>query len=204
MNLPSANLWDLKEYRQFLSADGEVEIAVCENTEDRPEAHHAALAAAIGEVAPEALAILSPQEIDETAFHGDWYDLADGQLVHDGSVNVMGVDQQRPKFRDIPTKIRHGSSQVPALWKPGGFAYAFSNPPYGLRLAPGEIQDLYRAVVALLAPVGRVRCLSWHSPELLKIAPQLTPGTEWWGVFALTTYNRVSRQVFGIAASATD
>jgi hypothetical protein len=204
MNMLAAQLWESTEYRQFLSAHGQVQISVCNNTEDRVEAHCIALAVAIGDIKPEALAALSPTEIDEATFHGDWYDLAVGQLVHNGTVNVDGITHQMPQFRDIPPKVRSSSGHIPPLWTPGGFAYAFANPPYGLNLSPSEIQILYAGIIARMAPRGKTRCLSWHSEEILTIAPQLDLGTEWWGVFAMTIYNRATQQVFGIAASTTD
>ncbi len=83
-----------------------------------------------------------------------------------------------------------------------GYAYAFSNPPYGLG-GDGDIRlQLFRglnyAVLNDFAP--DVALHSWTTDW----CDYFQPGNEWWGSFLWTAYNPDENFVVVITASATD
>lgn len=201
--------WDDPSYQHFVQADGEVGIAIGENGEDTLGHHAAVLAHAIrsycvGDVDHDRLQKVDPFEIDIQTFHGSWFDCEKGLLVHNGVVTTKaGVSAVSPYFVDI-TDYSSMSSNVPELWHPGGFAYAFCHPPYRLRNKRSETQKLYSSITSQLVPNQDVKIYNWHRKELLEAAPQVGAGTEWWGVFAFTIFDPTTFRIFGLIASSTD
>ncbi|WP_299150696.1 hypothetical protein [uncultured Tateyamaria sp.] len=201
--------WDNPSYQRFVQADGEVGIALGENSEDTISHHAAVLAYAIrsygiGDVDQERLRIVDPFEVDIQTFHGSWFDCDKGQLISKGVVTTKaGFSTVDPYFVDI-VDYSSRSSNVPNLWHPGGFAYAFCDPPYGLRIERSETQKLYTAITSQLIPDKDVKIYNWHCKKLLEAVPELGSGTEWWGVFAFTIFVPKSGRIFGIVASTTD
>lgn len=201
--------WDDPSYLRFLEADGELVISICENSEDSLEHHSAVLAHAIqncafGNVDQDSLRRVNPLEIDIPTFHGTWFDCEKGLLVNKGMVTTKaGVSTVDPYFVDI-IDYSSRSSTAPNLWEPGGFAYAFCDPPYGLRTQRHETQRLYSEITSFLIPNHSVKIYNWHQKELLEAVPQFGAGTEWWGVFAFTIFLPFSCRMFGVVASSTD
>ncbi|SFK53452.1 hypothetical protein [Shimia haliotis] len=184
-------------------------IAIGENGQDTIDHHTAVLAHAIrnycvGDVDHDRLQKLDPFEVDIQTFHGPWFDCEKGLLVNKGRVTTKaGISTVDPYFVDI-ADYSFRSSNGPELWQPGGFAYAFCDPPYGLRTERSVTQNLYIAITSQLIPNQDVKIYNWHRKELLEAVPQLRDGTEWWGVFALTIFVPTSCRLFGLIASSTD
>ena len=88
--------------------------------------------------------------------------------------------------------------------EPGGFAFAFCDPPYPLSMGPSETQACYLEITSEIAPPGACRILSWQQEEILPAARWLELGSDWWGDCVFSIYNRKTGQLFGIAASTTD
>jgi len=201
--------WDDPSYLRFLEADGEVAISICENGEDVLKHHSTVLAhaiqnCAIGNVDQDGLQQVYPLEIDIPTFHGSWFDCEKGLLINKGMVTTKtGVSTIDPYFIDI-TDYSSRSSNAPDLWQLGGFAFAFCDPPYGLRTQRHETQKLYTEITSQLVPKHDVKIYNWHRKELLEAVPQLGAGTEWWGVFAFTIFVPSSGCIFGLVASSTD
>lgn len=84
-----------------------------------------------------------------------------------------------------------------------GYAYAFSHPPYTLRLAGNELTRAFRQVLQLLldAPIGdaSVKILRWPADW----SWYFDDGHEWWGSFCWTLW-RPPERIVGITASFTD
>lgn len=201
--------WDHPSYKRFLQADGEVGIAIGEDGRDTIGLHAEVLAHAIQSyckqtVHSERLKDIDPLEIDAETFHGTWFDGNNGLLVHKGTVTTK--DDRNvfdPYFVDV-ADYKSLSSGLPELWQPGGFAYAFCNPPYGLRITRSETQELYTSITSELLSGQDVRIYNWHQRELIDAVPELAIGTEWWGVFAFTIFIPASSRIFGIVASTSD
>jgi hypothetical protein len=87
----------------------------------------------------------------------------------------------------------------------GQFAYAFSEPPYGLQARPSEVQELFCAIRDFILPRGSEHEISdWSSPRLTEASDYFTAGMDWWGVFLFTVYLPTLRRLTAIAGSTTD
>lgn len=188
---------------QYQDLGGALTIKLFEDASADRQDHARALAAAIGTTDADDLARLAPHEIDEATFHGAWFDTAAQRLVQRGVwEDQNGRRQQDPWFSDH--NWVSGSNTLPALWDPGNFAFAFCHPPNGLGADSREIERLYLDVCAILLPAGPKQILNWHGPDLVRIAPDLEEGTEWWGVFAFTIHCAEQNRIAAIAGAATD
>lgn len=201
--------WDDPSYQRFLLADGEIGISIGTNAENTLDGHAAVLGHAIrsyciGELDHHRLLSVNPFRIDCRTFHGPWFDCEKGLLIHKGMVTTkQGVSTADPNFVDVQDYASK-SSELPNLWHPGGFAYAFCDPPYSLRIERLEVQKLYTAITSQVAPRNDATIYNWHQKEILEVAPQLQSGTEWWGVFAFTTFVPASSCIYGMVAAASD
>jgi hypothetical protein len=82
-----------------------------------------------------------------------------------------------------------------------GFAYAFSHPPYALRLPPEELQGLYeRSLDLLFGPLSEAHILEWTTEWAFYFAN----GYEWWGAFAWTVWSPRWQHVAVVFAASTD
>ena len=87
----------------------------------------------------------------------------------------------------------------------GQFAYAFSNPPYGLRARGSEVQALFEEIRDfILPPDERSEILDWTSPRLPEVSAYFSMGIDWWGVFLFTIHVPATGRLTAIAGSTTD
>ncbi|HEX6565378.1 MAG TPA: hypothetical protein VF020_13895 [Chthoniobacterales bacterium] len=114
--------------------------------------------------------------------------------------------EQLESLRRAGEYITTGGHDIPELWAGGQFAYAFSDPPYGLWATPGEVQAIFREILGLILPRDRqVDIRDWGSPGLLDVCPAyFQPGTEWWGVFLFSLHDTQAGNLTVIAGASTD
>jgi hypothetical protein len=154
----------------------------------------------------ETLRELGGRPIDERAFFGDHYDPESGALLRLGHHVGGGRVLRDPRLRDLDgVRLLSSSMPLPEPGEGGGFAYAFSSPPHGLDAGPGEVQDLFDAIVRIILPDGTERTLlDWTSPRLPEASDYFEAGMEWWGVFLFTLHLPALRRLAVIAGSTTD
>ena len=83
-----------------------------------------------------------------------------------------------------------------------GYAYAFSDPPYRLRVQGAELQTLFDSIVGTLMPKLTdvdTRILQWPTDW----STYFDPGHEWWGSFCWTIEQK-ELPLLVIIASSTD
>jgi hypothetical protein len=81
-----------------------------------------------------------------------------------------------PKLREIDgVRLVNSGWATPERGQRGGFANAFSVPPYGLQAGPLEVQALFDAVLHFILPdrCGRT-ILDWTSRRLTVVAGSTT------------------------------
>lgn len=193
-----------KAYRKYLNAGGVFDISVCNNVSDDLTNHRAVLLHALGNVDLREFEKVAPFEIAESTFHGKIYDFETGNFFYPGTLWFGGKKKVNPTYRDIKWVPKGFSVGFPEVFSQGGFANAFCDLPYPLQLSHPEKQTLYEAITSAMAPRNNTRILNWHQDALVKACPALRCGEEWWGVYAFTTYNKLTSQVFAAVAATTD
>jgi hypothetical protein len=154
----------------------------------------------------EKLRELGGRRIRERAFFGEWYDPESAAVLRLGHHVGGGRIFENPKLRDLDgVKILNSSMPVPEPGEGGGFAYAFSHPPYGLDARPAEVQDLFDSLVHFILPDRMEHTiLDWTSPRLREVSDYFEAGMEWWGVFLFSIHVPAIRRLTIIAGSTTD
>lgn len=157
-------------------------------------ARHAA--ALYGTAARNTLAPTVGARIDLAAFFGERFDLARRQLLFPG-----GTASQLLPAREAEEARRAAGGYGGSLC--GGYAYAFTEPPYSLHLDLPSTQELFvglwEALVGTWDPDALV-VFSWTTDQL----PGFEAGQDWWGSFLWTLAPRDGRPWVAIAASETD
>lgn len=89
---------------------------------------------------------------------------------------MSAVAGSNPKLREIDgVRLVNSGWATPEPGEGGGFAYAFSVPPYGLQAGPLEVQALFDAVVLFILPDRCERTiLDWTSRRLTVVAGSAT------------------------------
>lgn len=110
------------------------------------------------------------------------------------------IDRERflgPRFDPRTQQLvldRYGSSPAP------GYAYAFCDPPYGLRLEPPEMNDLFHRINRELFGDGDLDIVEWSTDW----SKYFDTGHEWWGAFLWTVKPAERAYTIAIGASSTD
>ncbi len=155
----------------------------------------------------ERLRELGCRRIRERLFFGEWYDLQSGKLLKLGNYTTAdGSELQNPTLKKLDgVKIMSGAAPCPDAGAGGQFAYAFSNPPYGMRGRPTEIQSVFEEVRDfILPPMHRAEICDWSSPKLPEVSAYFAAGMEWWGVFLFSIYIPAVQRLTIVAASTSD
>jgi hypothetical protein len=165
-------------------------------------------------IVPGCLDSLPWRPLTRQAFLGSWADAGTGVLRRRGDfTTARGRTLVDPSYEELNQlslagdSIVSGAAPIPDLWEGGQFAFAFSQPPYGLyRGTPGQIQEVFTAVFDLILPPDQsIEIRDWGSPGLPDLCPDyFLPGTEWWGVFLFTLYAPQEKKVTVVVGSATD
>lgn len=167
-----------------------------------------------GTIVRDHLEVLPWRALTRDVFLGCWADAGTGMLRRRGNYTTSrGRKLIDPWYEQLETlwragdRIASGGSDIPDPWVEGNFAYAFSQPPYGMYGGtPGEVQAVFAAVLDVILPRDRaIEIRDWGSPGLPDVCPAyFLPGTEWWGVFLFSLYDTQNRNVTVIAGSTTD
>ena len=167
-----------------------------------------------GSVMRDRLEALTWRPLTRQAFLGPWADAETGVLRMCGDYTTSrGRKLVDPSYEELEAlrlaghTIASGGVGIPDLWEGGQFAFAFSDPPYGLYGGtPGEVQSVFTDMLNLILPRDRLLDIrDWGSPDLPDMCPDyFLPGTEWWGVFLFTIHDRRHGTVTVIAGSSTD
>ncbi len=200
--------------RRYREIGGVLDFTFFEGVDDTFQSAHAAIDQALTRFAtgrerfdPTHLRLAPCKRVSKDAFLGDWFDNRSGLLIRRGVFTTdTGQKLIDPTYKQLEgVSIRSGSSPVPALWAGGQFAYAFSQPPYGLQATPNEIQALFRKVCdVILPPWLDSEIIDWCSPELAGVSDYFLAGAEWWGAFLFTVRVPVHQRMTIILGSATD
>jgi len=153
------------------------------------------------------LRLLGCKRIRESAFFGEWYDPDSGNLLKVGNYRAAdGSELQNPTLKKLDgVKIMSGASSCPEPGAGGEFAYAFSNPPYGLQARPSEVQAVFAEVRDfILPPAHRGEICDWSNPRLSEVSDYFAAGMEWWGVFLFSIHIPAIDRLTIIAGSTTD
>ncbi|MBB5711618.1 hypothetical protein [Sphingomonas xinjiangensis] len=153
------------------------------------------------------LRALGCKPIRERAFFGDWYDLESGMLLKVGSYKLAdGSELHNPKLKKLDgVKFMSGAAACPEAGVGGQFAYAFSNPPYGLKGKPSEVQSVFDDIRDFILPATQQSAIrDWTSPNLPDVSDYFAPGMEWWGVFLFSVHIPEIQRLTIIAGSTTD
>lgn len=203
-----------RSVRRYREIGGVLDFAFFEDVGDAVQVARAAIGQALeravagrGRLDPAPLRSVSPRALSRDAFLGDWFDGRSGLLVHHGDFTIdIGERLANPTCRQLEgVRLRSGGAPIPALWAGGQFAYAFSQPPYGLQASPGEIQALFEKVCDLILPPSlHSETLDWGSPALMDVSDYFLAGDEWWGVFLFTVRIPATRGMTVILGSTTD
>lgn len=136
--------------------------------------------------AREALANVQDRKITREQFLGDWCDPNDSMLVLRGSgkLETLG-EMENPRYDAIGDHpVVSWGNGIPEFEDPGQYAYAFAQPPYGLKAKRSRIAQLFRiSTEELIPPRMAVSIYDWSEGDLVKIHPTYARGMEWWGVF---------------------
>jgi hypothetical protein len=140
-------------------------------------------------------------------FLGNSYD-ADRKMLRlvGGGTLTDGTELENPTFEELfGKKTSNWANGLPDVGSGGNFAYAFSQPPYGLQADYKEKQRIFDAVMTHLFPDQiRIEITDWSSTELTKLSSYFLHGMDWWGVFLFTLYAPSLRQLTVISASTSD
>jgi hypothetical protein len=140
-------------------------------------------------------------------FLGDWYDPETKllRLVGGGKL-TDGTELENPTFNKLyGKKTSNWGAGLPEPGSGGQFAYAFSQPPYGLQADYREIQRLFDSVLACLFEEGvQTEITDWSSPELVRLSSYFSHGLDWWGVFLFTLFTPANGTLTLISASTSD
>jgi hypothetical protein len=150
---------------------------------------------------------LKSRQISEAQFFGDWYDPTDGGLIKLGSIMTAdGHNLTNPKLLSLETvKVTGSGSPGVEVGAGGQFAYAYLNPPYGLKGSPVKIQKVFDNIREAILPEGHSAIiLDWTNPSLDKVSDYFRAGKEWWGIFLFSIYVPDLQKLTIIAGSATD
>lgn len=201
----------VSRYREI---GGVLDFAFFEDVGDTVQSAHEATEQALKRVLGErerfdpALLRSAPyRKLGKDAFLGDWFDSRSGLLIHRGGVTTdTGQNLVDPTYKQLEgLRIQSSGSPVPALWAGGQFAYAFSQPPYGLQASPGEIQALFSKVCdVILPPWLDSEILDWGSRDLMAVSDYFQAGAEWWGAFLFTVRIPAQQRMTVILGSTTD
>ena len=182
-----------------------LEFAVFDDANGDPDEAVSAICEALPGANPDALKEIGPWEIDDARLYGRWFE--DGSLLKIGCKNESG-ELINPRLRDLGDQLLlavPSGGPIPHPGSGGEFAYAFSDPPYGLRARAQEVQDLFDEIRDFIMPPGTAhRILDWTSADLPKVHSYFEAGMEWWGVFLFTIYAPACRRLTVILGSATD
>ena len=192
---------------RFDDLGGVVEFAIFEDADGAPDAVFDAICASVPIENPEALRAIGFRPIDERTFYGDWYDAATDSLLLIGQYTFAdGRNLVNPRLRDLgDARIHSGASALPEPGAGGGFAYAFSHPPYSIRAPFSEVQALFDKVRHSILPRGvDHEILDWSSPDLPKAGSYFEMGIDWWGVFLFSIYVPAHRRLTIVWASTSD
>lgn len=142
----------------------------------------------------------------ERALLGDWYDPDRQVLLYRGEWTAPdGRKLIDPPLPSLRTSKLSGGVALPEPGEGGQLAYAFSCPPYSLNAKPGEVQELFDAIIAFLLPSGRQHEIrDWSSPALIDVSDYFEAGADWWGVHLYTIRTPESRRLTVIAGSMSD
>jgi hypothetical protein len=166
-----------------------------------------AVSASIPELNRDRLRAISCRSVDDETFFGEWYDADKKVLIKRGAWRTDdGRSLTNPLLTDLEgLRIVGGGVETPRLGAGGQFAYAFSNPPYGLRATPREVQRVFDEVRHYLLPPNTAHeILDWSDPRLADAAEYFEAGMEWWGVFLFVVFVPDYRRLVVVAASTTD
>lgn len=191
---------------RFREIGGVLEFVVFDDANGDADEAISAICAALPGADAEALRKIGSWEIDDARFYGRWCE--NGSLVMVGRYKGDKGELINPRVRDLgdqPLGRVEGGGAFPLAGSGGDFAYAFSNPPYGLWARPQEVQDLFDEIRHFIMPPGvEHRILDWTTAELPKVHRYFQAGMEWWGVFLFTIYVPDRRRLTVILGSATD
>ena len=194
-------------FARFREIGGVLEFAVFDDANGDPEEVISAICEALPGAKPDALRKIGSWEIDDARFYGRWYEEATGSLLKIGCKCDSG-ELISPRLRDLGDQLLlavSGGAPIPHPGSGGEFAYAFSDPPYGLRARAREVQDLFDEIRHFIMPRGIAhRILDWTSAELPNVHPYFKAGMEWWGVFLFTIHVPDCRRLTVVLGSATD
>ena len=155
----------------------------------------------------ERLRALGCRRLRERPFFGEWYDLESGMLLKLGTYTTAdGTKLHNPKLTKLDRmKIMSGAAPCPEAGAGGEFAYAFSNPPYGLHGRPSEVQSVFEEIRDLiLPPMHMSEICDWTSPKLPEVSDYFEAGMEWWGVFLFSIHIPALQKLTIIAGSTSD
>jgi hypothetical protein len=153
------------------------------------------------------LAALGGRAVGRRRFLGDWCDPESNALLKRGDWSAASGKHLRdpPLTALARERIVSGGFSPPSPGSGGQFAYAFSEPPYGLRSKPGETQELFDEITAHVLPRDvKAEILDWSSPQLPEVSACFAAGMEWWGVFLFSIHLPALRRLTIAIASTTD
>lgn len=198
-------------FHEFHQTGGVLEFAAFEDAQGTEDEIIEAIASTLNHIAPvntEALRSIGPRRITRQQFLGDWHDPESAALIRVGDWKIEGEKKLRtnPRFADIgQKKIVSGGGPIPEAGAGGQFAFAFTDPPYGLRASYGDVQILFDQICEFLMPPGsEVDILDWSSDRLPEVCDYFIAGMEWWGVFLFSLYAPALKRLTIIAGSSTD
>ncbi len=154
-----------------------------------------------------ALLQISPRPLNYDQFLGSYCDPKDQMLILRGSGEVAGgTTLQDPRYDMIgERKIKSWGQSPPDLHDPGEYAYAFAQPPYGLRGSRAEAVRLFRKTTEILLPDWDDAVIhDWSGDDLSKVDGYFDSGMEWWGVFLFTIFQPSIERLIVISGSTTD
>jgi hypothetical protein len=195
-----------KAFVRYQQIGGVLDFAIFHDAEGGDAEAVAAMAQCVPGWRAHKAAALAPRPIAWSAFLGDWCDAATGALMKLGSYTTSdGRMLLDPALTDLQgLRIVNGGGQIPEIGT-GGFAYAFSSPPYGLQAEPDKVQGLFAAICEHIRPAGlEHRIIDWSSPRLAEVSDYFKAGLEWWGVFLFSIHVPARRQLTVIFGSTTD
>lgn len=143
---------------------------------------------------------ISGTQVDHKTFLGARYDFERSGLIVRGKGNKFL--NEFFFYRDEATKENIIDSVEIDDGIGAGFAYAFSSPPYGMRVPSEVLGELFEQVNhVILGGVDNTSVIfAWPTDW----SNYFDAGHEWWGSFLWTVSKPDSHQIVMIAASSTD